>query len=148
MLPFFLEEAIVKFFMSLLMKIDHIGIAVSDLAAAIEIYKNLGMSVEHMEEVSEMKVKVAFLPVGESRLELLESLSSDSVISKFISKRGEGVHHICFEVKDIHKAVKTLRDKKIEFIYPEPKKGSENSLVTFIHPKFVQGVLIELRQKG
>lgn len=133
--------------MDFLKQIDHIGIAVSNLNSSIQTYQLLGLKVSHIEEVSEMDVKVAFFPFGNSRLELLEPLSSDSVIAKFIEKRGEGIHHICFEVKDIHKALRRLKSQGVSLVYEKPQKGSENSLVSFIHPKSAHGVLIELRQK-
>lgn len=128
-------------------KISHIGIAVSNLKTAIQTYEYLGLKVEKIEKVLDMDVQVAFLPIGSTRIELLEPLSKDSVISKFIEKRGEGVHHICVEVKDIRKALKVLKDQKFNLIYETPKRGAENTLVSFVHPKSTHGVLIELCQK-
>lgn len=130
-----------------LSKISHIGIAVSNLKAAIRTYEMLGFQVEKIEKVSDMDVQVAFLPLGDTRIELLEPLSHDSVIAKFIKKKGEGVHHICVEVKDIHQALKELKDQKFNLVYETPKRGAENTLVSFVHPKSTHGVLIELRQR-
>ena len=132
-------------------KISHIGIAVSNLDSAIQTYKLLGFRVEKIEKVLDMDVRVAFLPMGQklssTRIELLEPLSKESVIAKFIEKRGEGVHHICVEVKDIHKALKELKDQKFNLVYETPKRGAENTLISFVHPKSTHGVLIELCQK-
>jgi len=128
-------------------KIDHIGIAVSNLSAAIKTYELLGFKIEHREEVTDMNVRVAFLPIGDTRFELLEPFSKDSVVAKFIEKRGEGIHHICIEVKDIQKALQDLKDKNINLVYDVPKKGANNTLISFIHPKSSHGLLIELCQK-
>ena len=128
-------------------KISHIGIAVSNLDTAIQTYETLGFRVEKIEKVSDMDVRVAFLPIGDTRIELLEPLSKESVIAKFIEKKGEGVHHICVEVKDIHKALQELKDQKFNLVYETPKRGAENTLISFVHPKSTHGVLIELCQK-
>ena len=128
-------------------KISHIGIAVSNLDTAIKTYETLGFRVEKIEKVSDMDVRVAFLPIGDTRIELLEPLSKESVIAKFIEKKGEGVHHICVEVKNIYKALQELKDQKFNLVYETPKRGAENTLVSFVHPKSTHGVLIELSQK-
>jgi len=127
-------------------KVDHIGIAVRNLDLAMNLYKLMGCKIGKSEEVPEMGVRVAFVPIGETRLELLEPISQESVIARFIEKRGEGVHHLCFLVKDIHAMIKQFKKNNFQLIYEEPKIGSENSLVTFVHPKSTCGVLIELRQ--
>ena len=128
-------------------KISHIGIAVSNLDAALQTYKLLGFKLQKIEKVSDMDVRVAFLPIRDTRIELLEPLSKESVIAKFIEKKGEGVHHICIEVQDIHKALKELKDQKFNLVYETPKRGAENTLVSFVHPKSTHGVLIELCQR-
>lgn len=134
-------------------KISHIGIAVSNLNTAIRTYETLGFRVEKIEKISDMDVRVAFLSMGamgamgNTRIELLEPLSKESVIAKFIEKKGEGIHHICVEVKDIHKALQELKDQKFNLVYEVPKRGAENTLVSFVHPKSTHGVLIELCQK-
>lgn len=128
-------------------KINHIGIAVSNLTLAIKTYEMLGLKVEKIEEVASMNVRVAFLNIGDTQIELLEPLSADSVIAKFIEKKGEGVHHICFEVEKIDHALTDLKQKNVNLIYDTPQKGAHETLVSFIHPKSTCGVLIELCQK-
>ena len=128
-------------------KISHIGIAVSNLDSALQTYQLLGFKLQKIEKVLDMDVRVAFLPMGDTRIELLEPLSRESVISKFIEKRGEGVHHICIEIPDIHKAIQALKNQKFNLVYETPKRGAENTLVSFVHPKSTHGVLIELSQK-
>jgi methylmalonyl-CoA/ethylmalonyl-CoA epimerase len=126
-------------------KINHIGIAVPELNKAIEQYKKLGLKLAHTEEVSGMKVRVGFMPIGETRLEFLEPLSEDSTIATFLKKRGPGVHHICIEVADIKAALNELaQDSSVELVDKTPRRGAENSLVAFIHPKSMHGVLVEL----
>lgn len=127
-------------------KIDHIGIAVRNLAESIKTYSLMGLKIGKTEEVPAMGVKVAFIPVGETRLELLEPTSKESVVQKFIEKRGEGIHHICFLVKDIHAVIKCLKENNFRLIFDQPKPGSENSLVTFVHPQSTHGILLEFRQ--
>lgn len=130
-----------------LKKIDHIGIAVSDLKEAVATYERMGLKGSSIETVADMNVRVAFFSVGESRLELLEPISENSVIAKFLKKRGEGIHHVCMEVDDIAQVLKVLKQQNFGLIYEEPRRGSENSLVSFIHPATTHGVLLELRQK-
>ncbi|OGQ18354.1 MAG: methylmalonyl-CoA epimerase [Deltaproteobacteria bacterium RIFCSPHIGHO2_02_FULL_40_11] len=125
-------------------KIDHIGIAVHNLKKACETYKALGLKVSKIEAVSDMNVNVAFLPVGDTRFELLEPLHKDSVISKFLEKKGEGVHHICLEVEDIEAASKELMQSGFQVLYPKAKKGAEGAWVNFLHPKSTHGILIEI----
>lgn len=128
-------------------KIDHIGIAVKNLDSAINAYKLMGCGIGKSEEVASMGVRVVFIPVGETRLELLEPISKESVVARFIEKRGEGIHHICFLVKDIYAMIEHLKKNNFQLIYDQPKAGSENSLVTFVHPKLTHGVLLEFCQK-
>ncbi len=127
-------------------KIDHIGIAVRNLEESIKTYSLMGLKIGKTEEVPAMGVKVAFIPIGETRLELLEPTSKESTVAKFIEKRGEGIHHICFLVKDIYATIKYLKEKNFRLIYEQPTPGSENSLVAFVHPESTHGILWEFRQ--
>ncbi|RLI74989.1 methylmalonyl-CoA epimerase [Archaeoglobales archaeon] len=124
-------------------KIDHIGIAVGNLDEAVELYKKLGFEVKEIEEVAEQKVKVAMLPVGESKIELLEATSDDSAISKFIEKRGEGIHHIAVNVENIEKALENAKNEGVKLIDEKPRIGAGGKKVAFVHPKSTKGVLLE-----
>jgi methylmalonyl-CoA/ethylmalonyl-CoA epimerase len=127
------------------MKIDHIGIATRGIEEIASIYCDaLGLSVAETEEVPSQKVRVAMLPVGESRLELLEATSADSPISKFLAKRGPGVHHVAFNVPDIRAALAELKARGTRLIDEEPRAGAGGCLVAFVHPSSTGGVLIEL----
>jgi methylmalonyl-CoA/ethylmalonyl-CoA epimerase len=127
------------------MKIDHIGIATNDIDQMASLYGEvLGLSVSETEEVASQKVRVAMLPIGESRIELLEATSDDSPISKFLAKRGPGIHHIAFNVADIRAALADLKSKGTRLIDEEPRPGAGGCLVAFIHPSSTNGVLIEL----
>ena len=129
------------------MKIDHIGIAVKDLQDAVKLYKSiLVQSPIEVEEVPSEKVRVAMIPLGDTRIELLEPLSDDSAIARFINDRGEGVHHIAIAVKDIKSSITRLSAQGFRVIYSEPRPGSHGKMVTFIHPKSMKGVLLELCQ--
>jgi len=129
-------------------KIEHIGIAVKDLKAANILYsKLLNTSPYKMEEVESENVNTSFFQVGESKIELLEGTSPDSPISKFIDKRGEGVHHIAFEVDDIEEEIARLTKEGFQMIHENPKDGADNKLIAFLHPKSSNGVLIELCQE-
>ena len=129
-------------------KIEHIGIAVKDLKTANSIYsKLLNTSPYKMEEVESENVNTSFFQVGESKIELLEGTSPDSPISKFIEKRGEGVHHIAFEVDDLEKEIARLTKEGFQMIHNKPKDGADNKLIAFLHPKSSNGVLIELCQE-
>ena len=130
------------------LKISHIAIAVEDLDAASKAFETLvGNKVDHFEEVSDQKVKVGMLPVGESRLELVGPSDPSSTIVKFISKRGEGIHHICFEVADIRAELRRLKDAGFQLIDDEPRHGADGHLIAFIHPRTTGGVLVELSEK-
>jgi methylmalonyl-CoA/ethylmalonyl-CoA epimerase len=129
-------------------KIEHIGIAVKDLAAAGKIYETLlNTSVYKTEEVRGEAVKTAFLQSGPNKIELLEATSSDSVINQFIEKRGEGLHHIAFDVDDIEAEMARLKAEGFILLSDQPKTGADNKLVCFLHPKSTNGVLIELCQE-
>lgn len=123
--------------------LDHIGIAVKSLDAAT-IYKDLGLTVEHVETVETQKVRTAFLSVGDANLELLEPTSPDSPIAKFIEKRGEGIHHLCFRVDDIDAHLAALKAKGYRLINEAPVPGAHGCRVAFLHPAAGNGVLIEL----
>ena len=126
-------------------KIEHIGIAVNSIAQAGSIYeKLLGTKVYKTEEVGTEGVLTAFLQCGPNKVELLEALHDDSPIAKFIAKRGEGVHHIAFEVADIRAEMARLKGEGFVLLNEEPKQGADNKLVCFVHPKGVNGVLVEL----
>lgn len=128
-------------------KINHIGIAVKSLEASIPFYRDqLGMRLEGSEEVVEQKVKVAFLQIGESRIELLEPTSEDSPVAKFLQKNGEGIHHIAYEVRDIEASLAELKTKGVRLIDETPRHGAHNSLIAFLHPKGSGGVLTEICQ--
>jgi methylmalonyl-CoA epimerase len=124
--------------------IDHLGIAVKSLAAAKGIYENLGLSVSPEETVEQEKVRLVMVPVGESRLELLEPTSEDSTIAKFIAKRGEGVHHVCMRVPDLAAAVAKLKKDGVRLVSDEIKVGAGGHRYVFVHPSSAGGVLLEL----
>ncbi|MEM0330868.1 MAG: methylmalonyl-CoA epimerase [Archaeoglobaceae archaeon] len=125
------------------MKIDHIGIAVKNLSEAIKTFEALGFELEEIEEVKEQKVKVAMLPIGESRIELLEATSDDSAIAKFLASRGEGIHHIALNVQNIESALKKAKESGVKLIDEKPRIGAGGKKVAFLHPKSTHGVLIE-----
>ena len=127
--------------------LDHVGIAVKDLAAALAFYRDaLGLSVEEPEEVASQRVRARFIPVGESNLELLEATATDSAIAKYLEKRGPGLHHITLRVDDIHGALAQLKERGARLIDDQPRPGAGRSLVAFIHPSSAHGVLVELMQ--
>ena len=129
------------------MKIDHIGIATEGIDDALKFWVDaLGLENVHTEVVEDQKVRVAMLPIGESRIELLEPTSDDSPISKFLEKRGGGIHHIAVEVEDIESALAGLKAKGIRLIDESPRVGAEGCLVAFVHPSSANGVLLELVQ--
>jgi methylmalonyl-CoA/ethylmalonyl-CoA epimerase len=129
------------------MHIDHIGIAVSDLESAVKTYESLLNSECYKREVVEgQKVETAFFNTGESKVELLGATDPESVIHKYISKHGEGIHHVAFEVEDIHRELERLKEKGFRLLNEEPSEGADNKLVAFVHPKDNHGVLVELCQ--
>lgn len=124
--------------------IEHIGIAVNNLDEAIPYYENiLGLQCYSIEEVKDQKVKTAFFKIGQTKLELLESTSTDGPIAKFIEKRGQGIHHIAFAVEDIENALAEAEEKGIKLIDQHPRKGAEGLDIAFLHPKSTFGVLTE-----
>jgi methylmalonyl-CoA/ethylmalonyl-CoA epimerase len=127
------------------MKVDHIGIAIKGLDEALGVWRDaLGLDVEHTEEVAEQGVRVTMLPVGESHIELLEPLTENSPVGKFIEKRGPGIHHIAVRVPDIKAALAQLKEKGTRLIDEKPRVGARGCLVAFVHPSSANGVLLEL----
>jgi methylmalonyl-CoA epimerase len=124
--------------------IDHLGIAVKSLTAAKAIYEKLGLSVSPEETVEQEQVRLVMVPVGESRLELLEATSVSSTIAKFIAKRGEGLHHVCLRVPDLKVAVARLKKDGVRLVSEEIKTGAGGHKYVFVHPSSAGGVLLEL----
>lgn len=124
--------------------LDHLGIAVKSLAAAKSIYEKLGLKISGEEMVPAEKVRLVMVPVGDTRLELLEPTSGDSVIAKFIEKRGEGLHHICMRVPDLAAAVQKLKSENVRLVSEEIKTGAGGHRYIFVHPSSTGGVLLEL----
>lgn len=129
-------------------KIEHIGIAVKNIDNSNELFSKLFGEASYKSEVVESEgVKTTFFKVGNQKIELLEAITDESVIAKFINKRGEGVHHIAFEVENMEAEVKRLTQEGFAFLCDKPKEGADNKLVIFLHPKTTNGVLIELCQE-
>ena len=130
------------------MKIDHLGIATKGIDEALKFWEDaLGLENVHTETVEDQKVRVAMLPIGESRVELLEPTSDDSPISKFLEKRGGGLHHIAVRVDDINASLAKLKEQGARLIDEQPRAGAEGCLVAFVHPAASGGVLLELVEK-
>lgn len=130
-------------------KIDHIGIAVRSIEKTSELLSNiLGLKVAGEENVEEQKVKVAFLPLGDSELELLESTSPEGPIARFIEKKGEGIQHIAFRVDNIEKALEKLKKGGVRLIDEKPRYGAGGAKIAFLHPKSTNGILIELCERN
>jgi len=130
------------------MKVEHIGIAVKNLESANKLFAALlGAPHYKIEEVEPEKVNTSFFKTGDSKIELLEATDSESPIAKFIEKRGEGIHHIAFEVADIRRTMQQLKQAGFTLLNDEPKKGADNKLICFLHPKSTNGVLVELCQE-
>ncbi|NLY32599.1 MAG: methylmalonyl-CoA epimerase [Firmicutes bacterium] len=130
-------------------KIDHLGIAVDDLAAAVELFRDtLGLEYAGEETVADQKVRTAFFPLGESSVELLEATDPDSPIAKYIEKKGPGIHHIALRVDDVAKAIEVLLGKGVRMIDTVPRVGAHGAKIAFIHPKSTPGILVEICQRG
>ena len=128
--------------------IEHIGIAVKSLADSIPLFeKLLNTSCYKTETVESEHVNTAFFQTGQTKIELLESATSDGVIARYVEKKGEGIHNIAFDVADIRAEMKRLQDEGFTLLSPEPKKGADNKLVCFLHPKGTNGVLVEICQE-
>jgi|SRR5450631_1029794 len=128
--------------------LDHVGVAVRSLAAAKSIYEKLGLTISPEETVPSEKVRVVMIPVGKTRLELLEATSDDSTIAKFIAKRGEGLHHISLQVPDLAAAVAKLKADGVRLVSDEIKTGAGGHRYIFVHPSSAGGVLLELVESG
>ena len=126
--------------------LDHLGIAVESIDSGLAIYRALGIEVEGVEEVADQKVRVAFLPVGDARIELLEPTDDTSPIARHLERRGPGLHHICLRVPDVRAAMAQLAEEGYRLLSEEPLQGADGCLVCFVHPKSAGGVLIELSQ--
>jgi methylmalonyl-CoA/ethylmalonyl-CoA epimerase len=131
-----------------MLKLEHIGIAISNLSTSVPLFeKLLNSQCYKKENVENEKVMTAFFKAGDSKIELLESTDPEGVIARFISKKGEGLHHLAFEVEDIYQEMKRLKEEGYILLSEEPKVGADNKLVVFLHPKSTGGVLIELVQE-
>jgi methylmalonyl-CoA/ethylmalonyl-CoA epimerase len=129
-------------------KVDHIGVAVSNLEDALKFYQEvMGLNLHGIEVVEEQKVKVAFLPIGDTEIELLESTDKEGPIAKYIEKKGEGIQHIAYRVDNIEEALDEMRSKGIRLIDEKPRYGAGGAKIAFLHPKSTYGVLIELCQR-
>ena len=131
------------------MKIDHLGIAVRSISDSLAFYRDaLGLEAAETENVDDQGVKVALLPIGESRIDLLEPFSEETPVGRFIARRGEGLHHICYEVDDLASKLDELRSRGVRLLDGYPRRGAEGKLVAFLHPASAHGVLIELVEKA
>ena len=128
------------------MKFDHVGIAVKSIDSMLAIYSRIGTFEVRQTEVAGQKARIALLKAGDTSVEFLEPTSQDSSLAKFIAERGEGLHHIAFEVEDIEKTMEELKGRGFRFVYEHPADGKFGSRVNFMHPKSVGGVLVELTQ--
>jgi methylmalonyl-CoA/ethylmalonyl-CoA epimerase len=130
-------------------KIQHLGVAVNSIDDALNFWRDgLGLELKEIEVVEDQGVRVAMLPIGESRIELLEATGDETPVGRFIAKRGAGMHHLCVEVADIRARLAELKSRDVRLIDDEPRRGAGGALVAFIHPASTGGVLIELTQKG
>ena len=130
-----------------ILKVDHIGIAVKNLAESAKLYELLGISSTGVEEVAEQKVKVAFYPLGDTEIELLESTSPDGPIAKYIKKNGEGIQHLALRVENLEEALASLKAKGVRLIDEKPRYGAGGAKIAFVHPKSTGGILLELSQR-
>ena len=130
-------------------RIDHIGIAVREIEQAGKFYTDmLGLEIEDIEHIADQKVNVAFVPIGDSEVELLASTEPDGPVAKYLDSRGEGIQHVAFRVENIEDALKELKEKGVRLIDQEPRKGAGGARIAFIHPKETNGVLVELCERG
>jgi methylmalonyl-CoA/ethylmalonyl-CoA epimerase len=129
--------------------IQHLGVAVESIEEALGFWRDaLGLELKEIEVVEDQGVRVAMLPIGESRIELLEATGADTPVGKFLAKRGPGIHHLCVEVNDISAKLNELKARGAQLIDEQPRRGAGGALVAFVHPSSTGGVLIELTQKG
>ncbi|MBL8167278.1 MAG: methylmalonyl-CoA epimerase [Acidobacteria bacterium] len=130
-------------------KIQHLGVAVNSLDDALNFWRDaLGLTLQEVEVVADQGVRVAMLPIGESRIELLEATGAETPVGKFLAKRGPGIHHLCVEVEDLAAKLADLKARGIRLIDEEPRVGAGGALVAFVHPASTGGVLLELTQRG
>jgi len=130
-------------------KIQHLGVAVASIDDALAFWRDgLGLELKEIEVVEDQGVRVAMLPIGESRIELLEATGSETPVGKFIARRGAGMHHLCVEVEDVRARLAELKARGVRLIDEEPRTGAGGALVAFVHPASTGGVLIELTQRG
>jgi len=130
------------------MSVDHIGVAVRNIEDSQKIYEILGIKPTGVEVVEDQKVKTAFLPIGDTEIELLEPTDKDSPVGKFIESRGEGMHHLALRVENIEEALRELKNAGVRLIDEKPRYGAGGARIAFLHPKATGGVLIELSQRG
>lgn len=143
-----MNPALAGFFFVMIRKIEHIGVAVSDMEEAIKVYEDLFDKIFYKEEIVESEgVRTAFLQIGESKIELLEATNGDSPIAKFLEKQKGGFHHIAFDVEDIEAELRRLESKGFVLIHQSPKDGADNKRIAFLHPKSTLGMLLELCQE-
>lgn len=129
-------------------KVDHIGIAVKSIQESLKLYRDIyGLDLAGIEEVEDQKVKTAFLPIGDTEIELLESTDPNGAIAKFIDKKGEGIQHIAFQVEDVEKALEEAKAQGIRLIDEKPRYGAGGAKIAFLHPKSTKGVLVEFCQR-
>ena len=128
-------------------KIDHLGIAVASIEEAMPIYRALGLTETHREEVPSQQVITAFLPIGDSQIELLEPTGDGSPVARFLARRGPGIHHVCFAVDDLPAALRDLQSQGFRLVNSEPVPGAGGKNVAFLHPESGGGVLIELAER-
>ena len=132
----------------MVVRIHHIGIAVRSIREALKVFRDgLHLAVEHTETVDDQGVRVAFLPVGDTRLELLEPTSEEGPVASFLRRRGEGIHHVCLEVKDIEAVLEELKKAGIRLVDDQPRMGAQGSRIAFLHPSSTHGVLLELHEE-
>ena len=132
----------------MLRKIEHLGIAVKSIDQSLKVFEALlGTTCYKIERVESEAVQTAFLMIGESKIELLEASNPDSAIGKFLEKKGQGIHHIAFDVENIFSEIERLKNEGFELIHVSPKDGADNKLIAFLHPKSTEGVLVELCQE-
>ena len=132
----------------MLRKIEHLGIAVKSIDQSLKVFEALlGTTCYKIERVESEAVQTAFLMIGESKIELLEASNPDSAIGKFLEKKGQGIHHIAFDVENIFSEIERLKNEGFELIHLSPKEGADNKIIAFLHPKSTEGVLVELCQE-
>ena len=129
-------------------RLDHIGIAVKSIAESLKVYEAMGLKSVGVEEVAEQKVRVAFLPIGEAEIELLESTAPDGPVAKYIEKNGEGIQHVALRVDNLEAALAELKAKGVRLIDEKPRYGAGGAKIAFVHPRSTGGVLLELSERG